>query len=432
MVYGPRTRSYDRRSQISGYWRYRHREPDGTMTGGSPAGWTYTTQGEYGTMSDVVTERYKERSRAGEVIINPMSKQDFCVIINPLSGFTESNDYQHVWEGTWVDAVDTIPVPPDGTGAFINDATSLLTNEAYAKVTSAKASLLVTIGEFAETKDMLLKNAGRLWNLSKFVTRLADVYEHFAYQMLKVRKSVKDSTDAAYLVYKLSKKQAKTVADIWLEIRYGWQPLYFDMLAIRKALKKTEKTVKRQTFRSYRPINVSHDDVITHSWGSGVHQCGRSLRSIGHVSAGVLCDIRLLGQPDVWGLTKVPQAMWDLTRLSFVVDWFFNVADTIAAWTPDPYWRPIGNWVTVVYSKRTMTWFQSSDYSGIGYHCSLANGSKTVIESCKTRTPQVSRGIIPQFSLRMNWKRYTDALALSRGKIQSQIDKAAKRILKLK
>ena len=40
------------------------------------------------------------------------------------------------------------------------------------------------------------------------------------------------------------------------------------------------------------------------------------------VRAGVLSEILRNGIKEVWGLTNLPQAIWDLTTLSFVLDWF--------------------------------------------------------------------------------------------------------------
>lgn len=405
MEYGPRVRRWDDKT---------------TLTSSAPSFRSYndTYQGEVvrtlnvmrsREMHDVVTENYYKRSALGEVIINP------CKII---SVFEEALPGRGKWGQ---DAKDSYSRATYMVGDFIADTSTfenrmehlnthegvledwatIVTTEAYAKVTSAEASVLVTLGELTETKQLLLKSCDRMRKLASHLRTLRRQY-------LTSGRAVR----------------AKAF-DTWLEIRYGWIPLVSDLKAIKKTLTDLEENARRQTFRAFHPLEYSDEDELVLETTYESRRWKRTLYLSGEASAGVLCEQGYLSTPDVWGLTKLPQAMWDLTRLSFAVDWFFNVADTIAAWTPDTLWKPLGNWTTLRYTLTQKMELMDSVYDANERCYSTIAGMERNRETVVyERIPYTERGTFPQIVFKMNWKRYIDALALSRQTVQSALDGA--------
>jgi hypothetical protein len=62
--------------------------------------------------------------------------------------------------------------------------------------------------------------------------------------------------------------------------------------------------------------------------------------------AGVLCDVTI-DELTIFGVDQLAESLWELIPFSFIVDWFANVGDTIAALTPDAGVKQRASWVTV-------------------------------------------------------------------------------------
>ena len=128
---------------------------------------------------------------------------------------------------------------------------------------------------------------------------------------------------------KLSKR--RSAADNWLELNFGWAPLYGDIHAAVEALASTP-----ESFR----INASGKQLVQDQSWSGKYPGYK----IGF-DAVMLKTIRLSGQmtsvnPDTLllsqlGLVNPAAVAWDLVPFSFVVDWFIPVNKFINSMTAD-------------------------------------------------------------------------------------------------
>jgi hypothetical protein len=227
-------------------------------------------------------------------------------------------------------------------------------------------------------------------------------------RLAALTKRVNDLTDVA--------------ANLWLEFRYGWTPLIYDIEDITKAIQNLGSKPERFTFRSKRPYQRSGSDEISVRDSSRRFDYYRHYTVRGKVGAGVLTELRAYGFADVFGFTKLPNALWDLTTLSFVVDWVFNVADTIAAWTPDTLYRPLTNWGIIDYESTQFVKLLELEFDNPFMKENTVDGW-TGIKSTqyKQRIPGVPRDVLPNFVFDMNWKRYTDAVALIKGAFKSSL-----------
>lgn len=69
---------------------------------------------------------------------------------------------------------------------------------------------------------------------------------------------------------------------------------------------------------------------------------------MGSSYAGILCDVEVTTNA-LLGLDSILETVWDLTPFSFVLDWFVDVGQAIAASTPKAGVRQLTSWVTTQY-----------------------------------------------------------------------------------
>ena len=139
----------------------------------------------------------------------------------------------------------------------------------------------------------------------------------------------------------------------YLAGRYGIRPMVSEVQGIMNAIDSLRyKKPERQTSRGYQPdegeANTTYSAVSMRQNLSG-YQVTQETAS---VRAGVMysADIR-----DTWGtnLSQVPIALWELTFLSFMADWFANIGDYISALTPKAGVNIHGSWVTTEKIKNS-------------------------------------------------------------------------------
>jgi len=338
-------------------------------------------------MDDVVTENFHTRIKQGEIINNPMTKVTVSQTESSMlwdHGITN----QYAYYGTWAMTKKSSFTCLSCAGDFQYEIDKAVA-ESFAKVTSNEATALVTLGELKETKKLLLSVASRSFYLVKKL-------KYWDY--LRSRK------------VKLSK-----ILDAWMEVRYAWRPLYGDMLNIKKALAVLDVRPPRQTFRGFEAIDTYKQDVTDVTFDSVYKvRYARYTKLTGFVSAGVLCNQRFNAVPDTWGLTKIPQAAWDLTKLSWMIDWVFDVSTYIASWVPDTFWHPLTNWATVRYVQtQTVT-------PGVCVYCpsdrwyNHHGGSYHVRTDYVQRIPRVDRPTIPMTQFNLDWAKAIDTVAVAK------------------
>jgi hypothetical protein len=349
--------------------------------------------GRYQIFDDVVVENFHSRSEAGELFNNPATNERVEVFKTPIKRLTT---YINDWGGlnAYVSSTPGTDFAPPFLGAvdtdYINEQKEIAGTKAWAKVSSDELNLLVTAGELRETARMFHEALNALWTVGRVILRKRALW------------TVKPPDPW----------------DFWLSVRYGWRPFVAECRAIHEHFSQVAKELaERQTFRSGRNLyNVVTDDItVEQPSNDGTHAAvwRRESQITGFVSAGVLAIQRVTGFPDTYGLTKIPNAVWDLTRLSFAVGWFLNVADILAAWTPDTLWNPQLSWTSQVYvhSQRNvlLDWeCTDSNHSS----CTGSGGLAHRISDIYIREPAAERGIIP--SIRVNFDAYKllDAIAL--------------------
>lgn len=130
-------------------------------------------------------------------------------------------------------------------------------------------------------------------------------------------------------------------SEMWLEYRYGWRTLMYDLQDADQAIQRlgsvtsdlTRSTVTERAV-STRNQTVSTDSIFT---GTGVTSGGWRLQSLiqDSSSAVVRCGVGLEGMLEQGPMQgNVLVTGYELIPYSFVVDWFFNLGEAVAAWAP--------------------------------------------------------------------------------------------------
>jgi len=366
------------------------------------SGGTYYPVTGVSTMTDVVIEDFHARSKSGEIFINPMYKRveryervattfDFDGELyndNPCSDIHHFTG-QKVYEG----AHAFIPVP-SGIPGHCDDLLQSALTSAFARNTTQKASALVTAGEGKET-----------------VTGVVDVIRRIMRIMYAVRKKQ----------FKALKKELapSEMADFWMEIRYGIRPIYFDMCQIVDAFRDATEIGSRLTTRGFRSYAYNDSDTVLVANGNYDQSIDRELQFQFTARAGCLSCVDRVGYSSLFGLTDIVSAIYDLATLSFVLDWFFNVGDTIAAHTPEANLTTLGAWTvgqTTVRQTALMTHLvdpkRVPEYTYTGTMYDEKPWTRTVTTT--VRIPESRPSYLPRFQLNLNWAKLVDLCVIGR------------------
>lgn len=388
----------------------------------------------YESMQDVVTPRFTELSAKGHIINSPMTSVKRT---NTENMFTQYVDYSYGYmaqcdpvpaDKTWIDVqlldygtrpsshilsgdygLPDIPSNKLDTD-FISTMRTQAVSKAWASATLNEAEVLVQIGESEKT-----------------VASLVSIFKRFI-KIIKILKTGK--------LWKLKLEfTPKELADRYMELRYALRPLLYDLVGNIAALNHEAGELNdRLTFRSFVLESENSEDVstVTHqtvtnsvaTWKK-LYELTRLADRKVEVRAGVLTELETLSKLPVWGFANPVEAVWELVPFSFIVDWFFTVGDTIAAWTPLYGLKQLASWVvttdTVVRSSQiTDSW---TDNTHLGNVERRINAHDFTIKGCgigeilvtKTRVPDPSRYTFPTFNVRLDMFKLTDLLIIAKG-----------------
>lgn len=195
-----------------------------------------------------------------------------------------------------------------------NDLTVLSTT-AMAKAKSAGMDFLTSGVEFQKTLAMVLSFRR---NFLKRLTEAARAFQKMCRSKRQFFKSLNEAWDA--------------FSSFWLEFRFGWRILWYDIKAIEDYIKtrnEEEKfftrreTSERKSTERVRILNQRRSQAGT--TGSVavdlVFEYEEKVR-VGHT---VSVDPAYLGD------VNIVNTIWEVIPFSLVVDWFFNVQDYILA-----------------------------------------------------------------------------------------------------
>lgn len=365
-------------------------------------------------MNDIVTPNFKKLVAQGVVINNPMDRtvttwESSLVPVDHVhhhrkwdttcspdkythygtrsKGVRPMADHYRTWS-QFLAVSDSINVQ-----SLIDRAVT----QAWANVELSEADVLASIGEGKETVVSMIA-------IIKKVIKLAINAKKLRFKELRGQFSPSE------------------LKELWMEARYAIRPLVYDAKAVIAAY-KFEEPEDRLTFRGYAEDYWSDSYTQREQISSAtrytdyVYQSSRSVQ----VRSGVLTQVKAVSNLNVWGGDKWIETMWELTPYSFIIDWFFNVGQTIASFTPEMGLDDLASW----YVVHDLT-YQIISITGSGINpCTWSNEclenrwnigpgymSKTVDK--KYRVPNPKRSFVPSFKLKLDPAKLLDLVIIGR------------------
>lgn len=378
-------------------WRLNPTTPELDVSGDVYTRWSKT-------MDDVVTPNWAKIRSQGLVVTNPMEmflthyNQGACDFsrnaINRLG--TYPNYYYSGSRQSGTSKMGDLtspesysyPPPPTVDSSVIAQALT----QAWANVSFNEAQVLQQLGEFRET-----------------ISSLVSIFR----RAMKIFRDVKK-----FRLKELTKEiSPRELANRYMEARYALRPLMYDVKGTVKALNGEHKCSPRQTFRGYKrsvaSLSLSDQRLYTSGGTAGYYINGsqRSERTL-EVRAGILTSIdsQLLMNMNNWGIDEPFQTIWELIPFSFVVDWFCNVGDVIASWSPKFAFRILASWY-VVTDTTTMSSTAETGVSTAAYNYENTiskTGTYSKVAVHKYRLPNPERPFLPSFKVNLNWWKTLD------------------------
>lgn len=260
-----------------------------------------------------------------------------------------------------------------------------LITQALADANQSGLDVLTTLGEAPETIRLIHQ-------LLKQIVQITDIHVQ----------SMKDAKRLFYKAQQTLGKRAVNVkqlldqlASIWLQWRYAVMPLVYTAEDALKALSALPKEFVSTRKRTDFPLDMAAPEgYVVSVEGSVRHRCFIKRRY------NLALDVTKWRQVIV---ADVPTTIWELTKLSFVVDWALNVGDFLASLNSPPgvdrekalYSRQFQGSVTLT---RPDTPGKSATFKVRLYSAALIN-------------PSAHNGL--DLHLHMTWKRELDAIALA-------------------
>lgn len=221
---------------------------------------------------------------------------------------------------------------------FLSDGDVALT-AAFAKLGKPKFELGVEFGEMKETLQFL---RSPLSSLRRYL--LSDRRRNLRLLGQVIR--------GRHTPGKFLRLSGKTVSDTWLELRYALRPLIYSIAEL------VELNVRQRKLDPNR-IRTVGKSLKSHRSRSGTFQSGTTydLKVTGPTKTDADAIIRArvyyrqtadlsLSQKLGTDLANIPEIFWELTRCSFIADWFANLGSYISSFRITPQIQVLGSTVS--------------------------------------------------------------------------------------
>lgn len=287
----------------------------------------------------------------------------------------------------------------------------------HARISSAPMQSLVSLGELKQTIGLVGQLLSTTANAGKFLARAA---RSKAFRGNSIRTVARQLAKGP--VSNISMGTA-SLSRQWLQYRYGIRQLYYDYSAAAKALRSLASSPRQRYSGSSTYSEDDSDETPLGLWnGMGSHTGHRSMTYKVTAEAGALVKPRMsqVGFIQAFGLDEPLQAAWDLTRFSFIVDWFINIGEKIAALAPKMDVDILASWVVVreYLQQSGYATYVAQTYShgpnSTAYTVANWAPHMTKVTETTTRLANPAINPIPNWDIRLNVGRIADLLAILR------------------
>lgn len=372
--------------------------PESGVAENSKLYWDY----EVKSTQDEVNENFHKRIANGEIINSPFS-MTHVKVVEPVD-----SAYSHVYvhrdwtsfAGEYYDLYyhisGTLAPRPDlgrvadflGEGSVSLDVSSIsnaAVTQAYANIDVSEMQALATAAESRKSMDSMLAILLRLRKVVRAFRRLD-------YRALR------------------NELSAKELANRYMELRYAIRPLIYDAQGIARAVNKKREHIRR-TFTGYSEGSGEASDVVTLplAWAAQA-DWDRKTTVTASARAGVLCSVNV-DAISVFGVDQVVETMWELVPLSFIVDWFVSVGDSIAALTPNAGVNQQASWVTVkkiITETCTVRSVRSVPTNAEPVSISYGGATRTRVTTTLNRSINPELSAWPTFNMKLDGYKLAD------------------------
>lgn len=281
------------------------------------------------------------------------------------------------------------------------EATTLA--HAFANASSSDALALVSLAEAGKTLATVAK-------ASRF----------FQDEFLPFIKELAQPKNRGVITPKGLIRAGTAAASKWLELRYGIMPLVYDLQSYVTLVSNVNKR-RRVRFTSSKEgetVLASTSNTSTHTFRVDRTQYYRSRKDI--VSSGVLVEPTpdgLASIPDRAGFDRLVSTAWELVPFSFVIDWFLNTSDFLAAHEGRFRLNVLASWttrttsITGLYGLVTEGRNYGTGTTYVGTYMRTYSANESYTRYSRVANPNLSP--LPSFQLKLNWKKVTDLAALA-------------------
>lgn len=379
--------------------------------------------GSVKTTVDNVTPGFRYRRDSGEIILNNFSRHSTERSYSPMSlhySVPKDTGYECTWSGDCARLLE-LAAPADISLSYdLSRMSDVALVNAYAKIKGDVVCSGEVLHDIGQTVMMLKRPFGHARDLLE---------RSFRRKRVKYGREIRDA--------------ARVQKEIWLETRYGLMPTVLDA-----------NTIVKNAMRLYRGLDRRR--LVARAGQNGARSFGQSFNqltlaspyniwkatgsvSVNHTvsaNAGVIYEVATQSLIDqIWadfqlGEDAILPTLWEITPLSFVVDWFVGVGTWLDAMNLPPNVRVLGNWVTTVDQHH-------AEYSGMIDHYGYRDGTPPVRGSAGSSTVHqcgvirsVNRPLPPLPVKVTNWSTVThalDAAALSLNPLLRLFDKIVRR-----
>lgn len=334
----------------------RYREQGSTSVGKGLTWYTsclgVQTSSEYNThrsgtltgMSDIVVPNFYVRSKRGEIFNNPMRK-----VKQTFSGGGTGNQTTTI----------SCPTPPADAGHVVDWETSQrafnvkfqfspyrdeLGHLSYPAPRLVDVESLRTIAATAALGDVDASTAQTLLTMSEAAKTLKTLANPLGATLKYLKSNPRPG--------RKGKAAAQAVSSQYLTWYYGIMPTMMEIENVLEAL-TTSPEVYRQTARG-KATGTANETSTEVVGGCSKYTNLFTYSENVEIRSGILY-LPSGGFDTVWGtrLSDIPLTAWELIPYSFVVDWFVNVGDFVAALSPRVGVSYLSAWQTL---KMTQIW----------------------------------------------------------------------------
>lgn len=381
------------------------------------------------TMTDVVTGDYKRLSAAGHIINNNMSYQR-CVVSFPERPYLE---YTQKWnnQGTQVTKFQSVLDKPTSGYPWLSanfflpkgdgDRNALLASLTQPSMPSEGQVLVDAAAKAADTDVLALVSLAEARKTIDSIARAGAVMERIS-RLLVGKNGFFGKTRSPGRLPTLGSLARGTgnALRVWLEVRYGLLPTYYDILGYAEMAQGIGKR-SRVRFTSQAYGGAPQTPVTSQTSSTYLRENRNMTRYLERVvRAGCLVEpyAEELGAVYSLGIDKITSTAWELVPFSFVIDWFLNTSKYIAAHEGRFGQRVLATWSSVTQTVTTNASMTSTGadqiisgerFLGIYQRSYVCREMYT--RYVRTANPQIP--VLPSVQIRLNWKKALDLVALA-------------------